>query len=113
MSMILHCTTRTAWTAALARGSYVAASLQTQGFIHFSTIDQVVEVADRLFRGQRDLVLLCVNTDRLVPEVRYENLEGGTTLYPHVYGPIDVNVVMNVVDFPPKEDGTFQLPRIS
>jgi uncharacterized protein (DUF952 family) len=110
MALILHCTRRVAWEAAVARGAYVAPSLEQQGFIHFSTAEQLLPVADVLFRGQSGLVLLCVETDRLVPEIRYENLEGGAKLFPHVYGPVNLDAVTQVVDFPPEADGTFRLP---
>jgi len=42
--------------------------------------------------------------------VKYENLEGGQKLFPHVYGPIPCNAVIEVLQFPPSDDGTFSLP---
>ena len=110
MAWILHCTRRVDWEAAFAQGAYTAPSLQRSGFIHFSTPQQVTAVANVLFRGQSGLVLLCVNSDRLTAEVRYENLDRGTELFPHVYGPVNLNAVDQVVDFPPEADGTFKLP---
>ena len=94
----------------MAAGSYEPASLRRQGFIHCSTPDQVVAVANALFRGQRNLVVLCINTDTVGHEVKYENLEGGQKLFPHVYGPLTPDAVVQVVDFLPGSDGTFSLP---
>ncbi len=110
--LILHCTQRTAWDAALGRGNYTAASLATEGFIHFSKLEQIIASANRFYRGQKDLVLLCVDADRLLPRVVYENLEGGTVLFPHVYGPVNLDAVIQVVDFPCEADGTFRLPAL-
>ncbi|MFI0609462.1 MAG: DUF952 domain-containing protein [Anaerolineae bacterium] len=51
-----------------------------------------------------------MDAERLVPERRYENLEGGTQLFPHVYGPINLDAVLRVVAFPSEEEGSFRMP---
>ena len=89
MPIIYHITTHSDWERARATGSYAADSLSTEGFIHCSTAQQVIATANRIFKGRRDLVLLCVDTSRVKPEIRHENLEGGTNLFPHVYGALD------------------------
>jgi len=104
--LILHITTRTAWTAAQQGGSYRAESLERDGFIHFSTPAQVAVVANALYRGRHDLVLLCALPDKLTAELRYEAL-GTPEPYPHLYGPLNVDAVVEVVAFPPRKDGTF------
>jgi uncharacterized protein (DUF952 family) len=105
--VIFHITPRTTWEAALGAGIYEADSLSTEGFIHCSTADQYIWVANRRFRGRRDLVLLHIDPARLRSEVRYENLEGGAALFPHVYGAIPIGAVLNVTPFLPGPDGTF------
>jgi len=110
MTTILHITSRQAWCEAQESGQYRAPSLDSQGYIHCSTPDQVIDVANFLFRGQADLVLLCLESGKVRPKIRYENLEGGQKLFPHVYGPIDVASVTRVLDLVPGEDGTFALP---
>ncbi|MDO8301833.1 MAG: DUF952 domain-containing protein [Sedimentisphaerales bacterium] len=109
MSTILHITKRLEWEKAQATGRYEADSFHTQGFIHCSTPDQIIEVANFLFRGQTDLVLLHIDTDKLTSPVRYENLENGKTLFPHIYGPLNLEAVTEARDFPPRCDGTFAL----
>jgi uncharacterized protein (DUF952 family) len=42
-------------------------------------------------------------------EVRRENLEGGTTLFPHIYGPLPVSAVVKVTPMVPSADGTFEI----
>ena len=108
--MIFHITSRATWEAALGAGIYEADSLSTEGFIHCSTADQYVWVANQRFRGRRDLVLLHIDPARLRSDVRYENLEGGTALFPHVYGAIPIGAVLNVTPFLPGPDGTFADP---
>jgi len=58
MAAIYHIAHRDEWEAARASGHYAADSLPTEGFIHCSEPHQIVGVANRLFRGQSDLVLL-------------------------------------------------------
>ncbi len=88
---ILHVTSRAAWRRALREGSYRADTLRVQGFIRASRPDQVVAVANALFRGWRDLVLLVIDSDRVRAEICYE----GTcdVLYPHVYGPLNLEAM--------------------
>ncbi len=105
--MIFHITSRAAWEAALGAGIYEADSLATEGFIHCSTADQYIRVANQRFPGRTDLVVLHIDPARLKPEVRYENLEGGESLFPHVYGAIPISAVLNVVPLRPREDGSF------
>ena len=64
-------------------------------------------MANQRFRGRTDLVLLHIDEKRLRSEVRYENLEGGETLFPHVYGAIPIGAVLNVIPLRPLEDGSF------
>jgi uncharacterized protein (DUF952 family) len=104
---ILHITSWAAWEEAQARGQYAADSLAKEGFIHCSEPHQVVWVANQRFRGRLDLVLLHIDPGRLEAEVRYENLEGGPQLFPHVYGAIPVSAVVSVTPFVPEPDGTF------
>jgi uncharacterized protein (DUF952 family) len=82
----------------------------TDGFIHCSTRDQVIKVANARFRGREGLVLLLIDTDRVGPEIVYENLEGGSELFPHIYGELNTDAVAEVASFEPGSDGFFELP---
>ena len=111
MALILHITQRDAWEAARQAGSYTAPSLAKQGFIHCSRPDQVTKVADFLFGGQQDLVLLCIDTDCLTAPLRFESPAGSENVFPHIYGPLNIDAVLEVLDFPPNEGGSFALPE--
>jgi len=58
---ILHATTRAAWSAAQKNGEYAADSLAAQGFIHCSKVGQLLRVANLLFAGRRDMLLLVID----------------------------------------------------
>ena len=111
MAVILHIAKKKDWIEAQASGSYRADSLATQGFIHCSRPHQVIAVANFIFRGQSDLVLLGIDTDKVIAEIRSECPEGGNQPYPHIYGPLNVDAVIRAMDFTPLPDGTFELPE--
>jgi uncharacterized protein (DUF952 family) len=109
--VIFHIAQRDQWEAARAGGVYRAGSLATQGFIHCSTREQVLATANRVFRGQTGLVLLGIEAGKVETEIRYENLEGGSELYPHIYGPLNVDAVVSTAAFKPQADGEFRWPE--
>ena len=98
---IFHITSAAEWARAREAGSYAADSLATEGFIHCSDEHQYRRVARDRFRGRTDLVLLHIDPARVDAEIRYENLEGGTELFPHVYGPIPTAAVVKVTALDP------------
>ena len=110
MPIIFHITTPKAWNSAVAEGSYLTETFPVEGFIHCSTRDQVIQVANIRFHGQAGLMLLSIDTDKVTAEIVYENLEGGQQLFPHVYGKLNLDAVVHVEEFEPGADGFFTLP---
>lgn len=106
MAIIYHWCPAEAWDSTL--DEYTAPSLAEEGFIHFSYQHQVARTATALDRGEKGLVLLCV--DATTFDVVDEDCYGIGERYPHVYGPIPVAAVTDVFPFPPEPDGTFRLP---
>ena len=114
---IYHITTRAAWIDATRTGSYRAPSLDSEDFIHCSTAAQVLPVARQYYRGETGLVLLVIDTRRLAAEVKWEQSappEGVAqgTAFPHVYGPVELEAVVQSLDFEPDADGEFALPSL-
>ena len=89
------------------RGVYVPAAFDREGFIHCSYAHQVVAVANRIFRGRTDLVLLEIDRARLNCRVVDENLEGGAELFPHIYGQLRMDAVIAIREFPCDDEGRF------
>lgn len=121
MSTILHITHQDDWQNALAQGIYETSSIATEGFIHCSFTGQVITVANRFYTGQKDLLILVIDSDKLIAELRVEGpidpithqVEAGTNdLFPHLYGALNLDAVTKVLAFPPNNDGRFTLPEL-
>ncbi len=104
---IFHITTAAQWRSAQRAGTYEGDTLGTEGFIHCSTMQQVAVVANRVFRGREGLVVLHIDESRLSAPVKYENLEGGEELFPHIYGPLNAAAVEEVTQLV-STDGEFR-----
>ena len=116
MPVILHITNKAQWTLAKSQGVYKADSLASEGFIHCSTLTQTAGTANALFADAEDLVLLVIDPEIVTAEIKYEppadNGEADPNLrFPHIYGPLNLDAVIRVVDFPPDADGHFSLPQ--
>jgi uncharacterized protein (DUF952 family) len=109
MKTIYHITPRSNWQQAKATGSYRADSLDTEGFIHCSTSAQVVRTANLWFKNQTDLLLLFIDSDQVESEIRYDAVDENEK-FPHIYGTLNNNAVFKVIEFEPREDGSFELP---
>lgn len=113
--MIFHMTRRTDWETALPTGFYRGDTLESQGFIHCSTEEQVIRVANAFFRGQTGLVLLVIDPQKVQAEVKFESPvnpstgepESGGELFPHIYGALNTDAVIQVEDFTPDSEGWF------
>ena len=107
MAMIYHLAPVSDWEAAGGLEEYAAESLESEGFIHCSKDhSQAVEVANRLFKGRDDMLVLELDVDRLVSPIKHEAARSGA-VYPHIYGPINNDAVVGVLGLITGEDGQF------
>lgn len=97
MPIIYHVTTAEEWNVAKEEGFYKAPSLQSEGFIHCSQDHQVEGVLERYFAGKINLVKLVIDTDRLTSKYVFDWSPSTADTFPHVYGPINTNAVVDVI----------------
>jgi len=70
-----------------------------------------MRVANSFFTNLPGLVILVIDPSRLKPEVRWEaGTDKADELFPHIYGPLNLEAVVRVLDFEPGPDGMFSLP---
>jgi uncharacterized protein (DUF952 family) len=100
--MIFHIADRDRWQRSAVEGTYTAstigAELADEGFIHLSTEGQVAGVFDRFYRDVPNLVLLHVDETRLAAPLVYEQVNGASEAFPHLYGPLNLGAVVRVDD---------------
>jgi uncharacterized protein (DUF952 family) len=109
MSVIYHIANKAVWESDVER-SYRGDSLDSDGFIHCSTREQVLDTAERYYHARTGLVLLEIEDSRLTAPLRYEVSTGGR-LFPHLYGPLNRVAVTRVHLFEPLTNGGFVLPE--
>lgn len=111
MAVIYHIAMAADWERALAGGEYTTSTrgvtLAEQGFIHASTARQVTGVANSFYQGVPDLLVLVIDAERLTAPLRYDEVPGAAEPFPHIYGPLNPDAVIQVLSFPPGPDGTF------
>ena len=93
--MIYHVITAGNWKAALAQGYYEADSLATEGFIHASNESQVKGVLERYYQNQTNLLLLHIDETKLTAELKYELAPSVNEEFPHVFGRLNIDAVIN------------------
>ena len=102
---------RGAWENACRAGHFTGSTDDLRdGFIHFSTAEQLEGTLAKHFSGQADLVLVQVDPRALAMEVRWEASTGGK-LYPHLYGPLPTAAAVRVSPLPLGADGRHSLPE--
>jgi uncharacterized protein (DUF952 family) len=88
------------WREAERAGVFGGAPVDlADGYIHFSTAEQVAETAARHFAAAPDLVLVAVDAAVLGGALHYEPSRGGA-LFPHLYGKLPLSVVRWVKPLP-------------
>jgi uncharacterized protein (DUF952 family) len=94
--MIYHVVNIPDWEKALALGYYEAPSLLTEGFIHCSKKEQVEGVMERYYADQYDLLILHIDEGKLESPYIYELAPSVNEEFPHVYGRINLDAVVDV-----------------
>ena len=105
MTFIYHIAAAADWEQARRAGQYTMSTrgrtLAEEGFIHASTASQVALVANAFYQGEPDLLLLIIDTERVGPELRYEQVPGQPDPYPHIYGPLNLDAILETRPYPP------------
>jgi uncharacterized protein (DUF952 family) len=108
--MIYHMVRADFWNYLSGEDPYESQSYGEEGFIHCSsTPEQLLNVANRMYKGDPDpFFIVCIDEDQLSCELRWEQTDEES--FPHVYGLLNREAVVNVIPFPRDADGTFLMP---
>jgi uncharacterized protein (DUF952 family) len=99
MTTIYHLAPAARWRDWPANTPYLPAEYDADGFIHCTAGDALMlEVANTFYRdAPGDFVLLLIDTERLTSPLKWErSTDGLASVFPHIYGPIDLTAVVEV-----------------
>jgi uncharacterized protein (DUF952 family) len=112
VTLIYKLVSRADWDAAKATGVFNGAEIDiADGFIHFSTAEQVEETASKYFAGRTDLLLVAVDAAALGEALKWETSRGGA-LFPHLYAPLALESVARVDPLSIGADGRHDFSRV-
>lgn len=82
------------WETLQTQGETLGAPIDIQdGFVHFSTAEQVQETAAKHFAGEKDLFLLALEGESLGDALQWEVSRGGA-LFPHLYRTLKLDDIL-------------------
>ncbi len=116
--MIFHITTTETWEQAKKNNEYKTTSLEKEGFIHCSTQSQIITIANTFYRDYEQLIVLEINPDKLLAEIKWEspvhpnpnidhNINDGEK-FPHIYGVINLSAVEKIIYLCKNDQGLFE-----
>lgn len=110
--MIYHMLLLTVWQQQDPDQPYHHSSLQEEGFIHCTAEpERLLWVANQFYRAETgDFVILCIDEAATHASVQWDQADGH--LFPHIYGPLNLDAVRQVVNFPRAADGHFLPPAL-
>ena len=109
MDVLLHIVSDAEWKQVVQW--YHPNSLELEGFIHCSTLENVLIPANERFLGRQDLLMLVIDRALVTAPVIVEDCEDRGIMFPHIYGPLAVESVKHVFPFKPDKTGHFTLPE--
>lgn len=101
---------RADWLTYASPSGYAPPSLKKDGFLSLATPEQVVPMAQGLYPGQRDLLLLKLSVSAADPLLKWEVMPGSERSFPHYYGELPQLLVRKVYTLQPQRNGGFALP---
>jgi uncharacterized protein (DUF952 family) len=111
MGVIYHIACPADWRQAQHDGEYRMSTrgrtLEQQGFIHAGREHQVAPVANAIYRGDDELLILVIDEDRVAADIHYELVPGWDDPFPHIYGSLNLDAVTETVPLKRDADGRF------
>ncbi|WP_461128661.1 DUF952 domain-containing protein [Spirosoma aerophilum] len=99
------------WESLDKKASFRTASFARDGFIELVPREQVVLNANKLYPGQKDLLLLKIDVPFTDSLLHWDNIPGREASVPRYYGELPRALVSHVYSLKPNRQGRFTLPR--
>ncbi len=105
--MIAHCMKKIKWDKLKEEAYWGHQSVEIEGFVHCSPIKYLWRVLPNFEDEEEKLVIICIDEDKLKSEVKWEDDGNYGRSYPHVYGTINNDAVIMVLDYLKDEQGHY------
>ena len=106
--LLFHITNKEQWREYSGSGFIKPESLETEGFIHTSEGKQVQDTLNRIFKGEKEVLLLVIDPLRIQEPIKYEKAENGE-VSPHIYGQISIDALIDKIPLQADKKGDFSI----
>ena len=93
--LIYHIVLPKVWENFKDEKFYQAESLQAEGFIHCSFVEQIEPVLQRYYKGVEKVLILHIEPKFLTAKL-VEEASTGDEIYPHIYGQINCEAIVKI-----------------
>jgi len=101
------------WVDSQVSSSYAGAPIDvSDGYIHFSTLDQLQETANRHFSAEQAVYVVAFSVTAWTHSLKWEPSRGGQ-LFPHLYEPLDITLAAKNWMLEKKPDGVFDISVVT
>lgn len=97
--IMIHCMLKKEYDVIKNNEYYGEQWIKQDGFLHFSTWNSFYDIANSFISENEEWVILCVDTDYVEATIMWEDMDGLGVYYPHLYGPLNMNSIVDVVAF--------------
>lgn len=97
------------WETFANKDYYESETLSQEKFIHLSILEQVNGTLVNFFKGSNRLFLLHIDASKLISNLVYEDLFDTGIAFPHLYGRLNKDAVVQVQELLASEDGVFKV----
>lgn len=114
MKTIVCITTKNIWENSKRKSEYthstITSSLDEVGFLHMTSPNQTMDIIQR-FVDQRDVVLLLIDLEKVTMPIKFEPTKSGRPgLFPHIYGPLNLDAVYEILEPARNKNNEFIAP---
>lgn len=110
--MIYHIATESEWEKHQDNNLYFPEKFDQEGFIHCSKANQIEKVANTFYASYSKIWLLFIDDSKENDFIKYENLEGGSELFPHLYRKLPKESIVKTILLEKKDkEAPFELPN--
>ena len=86
------------WENICERQYFGEEEMRQYGFIHCATAETILSILESYYKNTEDpIVLLCINTDLVIHQIKWEDPSYTGVDFPHIYCLLNLNAVDRVI----------------